>query len=431
MASEHSDILVEPRGESEPRPRPKIRRSWVIMAVALLTLVIVRELTGSKELTSSFTFAAALGLAVPILFAGLGGLWSERVGVVNIGLEGMMILGTWFGAWAGWKFGPWYGVLFGMAGGAAGGLLHAVATITFGVDQIVSGVAINILAAGIARFLSVITYTIDTGGSAAQSPQVTGTLFHFTMPVLAGGPFLGIQKTPDVLGWFERKHWFLISDVAGVTKGLMFDLSALTLIAVALIPFSYWWFWRTRTGLRMRSVGENPIAADSLGVRVYLMKYIGVVISGVLAGLGGVFLVFEAGIYHEGQTGGRGFIGLAALIFGNWRPGGIGVAAGLFGYADSLQLRSDPAIHALLLFVAMALAIAAVWFIGRKRAVPGAALVILSSGFFMWWATSQSVPGQLVGTVPYIATLVVLSVASQRLRPPTWDGRPYRKGQAQ
>jgi simple sugar transport system permease protein len=430
MSAEPGAVLVEPR-EASPPGRPRIRRSWLIVGTALLVLVIVREITGSKELTSSFTFSAALGLAVPILFAGLGGLWSERVGVVNIGLEGMMILGTWFGAWAGWKFGPWYGVAFGMAGGAAGGLLHAVATVTFGVDQVVSGVAINILAAGVTRFLSVITYTIDTGGSAAQSPQIQGKLFHFTMPLLAGGPVPGFHRTPDLFGSIERQHWFLISDVAGLLKGLLFNLSALTIIAVALIPFSAWWFWRTRTGLRMRSVGENPIAADSLGVRVYTMKYIGVTISGALAGLGGAFLVLEAGIYHEGQTGGRGYIGLAALIFGNWRPAGIGVAAGLFGYADSLQLRSDTAIHALLLFLGVVVALAAIWFIGRRKAVSAVTLVLLSAGFFVWWATSSEVPGQLVGTVPYIATLVVLSVASQRLRPPRWDGRPYRKGQAQ
>src|SRR5207253_2131657 len=129
-------------------------------------------------------------------------------------------------------------------------------------------------------------------------------------------------------------------------------------------------------------------------------------------------LVLEsAGIYHEGQTGGRGFIGLAALIFGNWRPGGIGVAAGLFGYADSLQLRNDPAIHALVLFVSVALAAAAIWFLARRRGVSGAVLILLAVGFFTWWATSSKVPSQLVGTVPYIATLVVLSVASQRLRP--------------
>ena len=424
--------LLEPATAPAEPTAPRVRRAAVLLGAALLILVVVREITGSNELTSSGTFGSALRLAVPILLAGLGGLFAERVGIVNIGLEGMMIFGTWFGAWAGWKFGPWYGAAFGTAGGALGGLIHAVATVTFGVDHVLSGVAINILAAGTTRFLSVIAYSPESGGSATQSPQVAGNVFHFTMPYLAGGPILGVHSTPDLLGWFERRHWFLVSDVGGVLRGMMYDVSALTIIAVLLIPASFWWFWRTRIGLRMRSVGENPVAADSLGVRVYTMKYIGVTISGVLAGLGGAFLVLEAaGIYREGQTGGRGFIGLASLVFGNWRPGGVGAAAGLFGYADALQLRSDPAIHALLLFVAIGLGLGGVWFLVRRRAVGGSLMIALAAGSFLWWNASKTVPGQLVGTVPYVVTLVVLSVASQRLRMPAADGRPYRKGQTQ
>src|SRR5205823_2435946 len=147
----------------------------VVAAIAVLVLVsFVREVTGASDLTSPGTFGAALALAVPILLAGLGGLFSERAGVVNIGLEGMMILGTWFGAWAGWKYGPWAGVVVGTLGASLGGLLHAVATVTFGIDQVISGVAINILAAGLARFLSVVAFPLGSGGSATQSPQVTG-----------------------------------------------------------------------------------------------------------------------------------------------------------------------------------------------------------------------------------------------------------------
>ena len=127
------------------------------------------------------------------------------------------------------------------------------------------------------------------------------------------------------------------------------------MIAVLLIPASYLILWRTAFGLRLRSCGENPAAADSLGVPVYRMKYIAVLISGALAGLGGVFLVFIADIYREGQTDGRGFIGLAALIFGNWRPGGLAAGAGLFGFADALQLRSRTAVVALLLLIAVLL----------------------------------------------------------------------------
>jgi simple sugar transport system permease protein len=256
-------------------------------------------------------------------------------------------------------------------------------------------------------------------------------VFHFTLPFLSGGPFLGLHKTADVLGWVEARHWFVVSDVSALAKGFTANLSGLTILALVMIPVSYWWFWRTRMGLHMRSAGENPVAADSLGVRVYSVKYLGVVISGALAGLGGVFLVLEAaGIYREGQTGGRGFIGLAALIFGNWRPTGVGLAAGLFGFADALRLRSNSAaIHALLLFVAIAVALGGLWLLARRKGVGGGLMVALAAGAFVWWKVSTTVPGQLVGTVPYLTTLVVLSVASQRLRPPAAEGKPYRKGQ--
>jgi general nucleoside transport system permease protein len=421
-----------PSVRSDVRSRLLARRGMIGVGISLLALVIVRQVTGVTELTSGNTFGAAVTTAVPILFAGLGGLWAERVGVVNIGLEGMMILGTWFGAWAGWKYGAYWGVLVGTLGGAAGGLLHAVATVTFGVDQVVSGVAINILAAGLARFLSVVVYANVGVAGATQSPHVPGTVFHLTVPFLAGGPFVGVHRTSDFFGWLEARHIFVISDVSGLAKGLTSHLSGLTILAILLIPFSAWWFWRTRVGLRMRSVGENPIAAESLGIRVYGMKYLGVVVSGALAGLGGVFLVLEAaGIYREGQTAGRGYIGLASLIFGNWRPGGVAAAAGLFGYADALRLRSDAAIHGLLLFAAIGLIAAAFLAALRRKPTAVAAMVILSAGFFAWWAASSSVPQQLVSTVPYITTLVVLSVASQRLRPPAWDGRPFRRGQSQ
>ena len=151
------------------------------------------------------------------------------------------------------------------------------------------------------------------GGGVTQSPALSSNPPSFSVPVLSSGP--------DVLGSLESKQWFLISDVAGVLRGATHGVGVLTVLAVLLIPASYLLLWRTAFGLRLRSCGENPAAADSLGVPVYRMKYIAVVISGALAGMGGVFLVFIAGIYRENQTGGRGFIGLAALIFGNWRPG--------------------------------------------------------------------------------------------------------------
>jgi simple sugar transport system permease protein len=160
------------------------------------------------------------------------------------------------------------------------------------------------------------------------------------------------------------------------------------------------------------------------------MKYSAVVISGALAGLGGAFLVLEAaGIYREGQTGGRGFIGLAAMIFGNWRPAGVATASGLFGYASGLQLRSQVAVHGLLLFVAIALAAVGVWYlVAKRRPVPTAILVVLGGLTLFWFLVSDTVPREFIFFLPHVTTLLVLSLASQRLRMPAADGLPYRKG---
>ena len=403
------------------------RRVLLLLGGVIVLLSGVRWITSAPDLTSSGTWGAALRLAVPILLAALGGLYAERTGVANIGLEGMMILGTWFGAWAGVEFGAWWGVVLGILGGTAGALVHAVATISFGVNQIVSGVAINILAGGVARFLSVVAFT-GHGGGATQSPQVTSELPRLTVPVLAGGTFFG-WDSPDVLGWLERRNWFLVSDVSAMFRGFMVELSILTVITLLLVPATYFFLWRTRLGLRMRSAGENPWAAESLGVRVYTMKYIGVLISGALAGLAGAFLVLEAaGIYREGQTGGRGFIGLAAMIFGNWRPTGALAAAGLFGYADALNLRSAEAVHALVLFVAIALLCLGAWYLYSRRVLGGVLAIGLGALTFVWFVLTDSVPRQFIFITPYLATLLVLAVASQRLRMPTYDGITFRKG---
>jgi simple sugar transport system permease protein len=403
------------------------RRVLLLLGWFIILISGVRWVTGAPDLTSSGTYGAALRLAVPILLAALGGIYAERTGVANIGLEGMMILGTWFGAWGGWQFGAWWGVALGVAGGAAGALVHAVATVNFGVNQIVSGVAINILAGGVARFLSVVSFT-GAGGGATQSPQVSSELPRLTVPILAGGELFGWQS-PDTLGWLERKHWLLISDVGAMLRGLMVDLSILTVITLLLVPLTYFFLWRTRLGLRMRSSGENPWAAESLGVRVYTMRYIGVLISGALAGLAGAFLVLEAaGIYREGQTGGRGFIGLAAMIFGNWRPSGALAAAGLFGYADALNLRSAQAVHALLLFVAIALVMLGAWYLYKRRISAGITAVVLGILTFVWFALTDTVPRQFIFITPYVMTLLVLAIASQRLRMPTYDGVTFRKG---
>ncbi|GAA1418873.1 ABC transporter permease [Streptomyces thermospinosisporus] len=391
----------------------------LVIAGALALTSIVRLITGANGITNVSQMSTALELAVPIGLAGLGGLWAERSGVINIGLEGMMILGTWFGAWAGFQWGPWTGVLVGLAGGAVGGLLHAVVTVTFKVNHIVSGVAINILALGATRYLAPLAFVGHQGGSAKQSPAVE-SLGEFTVPGLSGW-----------LRDLNNQGWFFISDIAGLLGGLVTNVSWLTLIAVALVPATWWVLWRTAFGLRLRSCGENPIAAESLGVNVYKYKYIAVVISGALAGLGGVFLSIVANpFYLEGQVSGRGFIGLAAMIFGNWMPGGLAIGAGLFGYTDSLNLRGGSAnVHALLLLGALLLVIGAIWLAIRKKYTGAGITLVVGLLMFTWYSVTNEVPNQVVAATPYVVTLVVLALSAQRLRMPKANGLPYRKGQ--
>jgi len=393
----------------------------------LLLLSVIRVITGATDLTSVGTASAALLLSVPIVLAGLGGLFSERAGVVNIGLEGMMILGAWAGGFIGSKHGPWLGLIAAIIFGAVGALLHAVATISFGVDHVVSGVAINIIAAGLVRYLSTILYKGGSWPGPSQSPDVKGIELN-GLPVLSGGKFFGWQS-PDILTPIAEKHWFFISDVASIIRGLTGDLSYVTVIAVAIVPISFFILWKTSFGLRLRSAGEAPIAAESLGVNVYKMKYAGVLISGGLAGLGGGFLaIVAANHYQENQVAGRGYIGLAALLFGNYRPGGILMGAGLFGFADALQLRDSAAIHALILLIVVILAYLVYRDVRKGKYLSASISGLMSAGFMWFYLAVDVLPGQLVTMTPYIATLLVMSLASQRLRMPAADGIPYRRG---
>jgi len=250
----------------------------------LFALASIRVITGASNLTSIGTASAALLLSVPIVLAALGGLFSERAGVVNIGLEGMMIMGAWAGGFIGAKYGPWLGLLAAVIFGAVGALVHAIATVTFGVDHVVSGVAINIIAAGLVRYLSTLMYKGGSWPGPSQSPPIESIPLN-GLPVLSGGRFFGWQS-PDVLTWISEKNWFFVSDVSSVLRGLTGDLSYVTIVAIAFVPLAYFILWKTAFGLRLRSAGEAPIAAESLGVNVYAMKYAGVVISGGLAGLG-------------------------------------------------------------------------------------------------------------------------------------------------
>jgi ABC-type uncharacterized transport system permease subunit len=396
-------------------------REWLLAGVGgLLLLSLVRVVTGAGDIDSSGTVTAAVALAVPIAMAALGGLWTERAGVVNIGLEGMMIFGTWGAGFAGYQWGPWAGLVCGVAMGALGGLLHAVATVTFNVDHIVSGVALNLLAAGAVKYLSGLAFVGKPGGGKTQSPQIDDL------------PSVTLPGVSDALLSLERRHWFAVSDLAGILRGLVTGLSVLTILAVVLVVASFYVLWRTPFGLRLRSCGENPVAAESLGVDVYRYKYLAVIASGALAGLGGVFLAEVASsAYRDGQTGGRGYIGLAAMIFGNWRPGGLVAGSALFGYTDALQLRQGgQSVHALLLVLVVALAAIAVWRVVRHRPPVGTAVAgVVAVLLLVWYLSTDEIPGDFTGMTPYVATLLVLSLSAQRLRMPAADGLRYRRGQ--
>jgi simple sugar transport system permease protein len=393
----------------------------------LFALASIRVITGASNLTSVGTASAALLLSVPIVLAALGGLFSERAGVVNIGLEGMMIMGAWSGGFIGAKYGPWYGLLAAVVFGAVGALVHAIATVTFGVDHVVSGVAINIIAAGLVRYLSTLMYKGGSWPGPSQSPPIDPIPVN-GLPVLSGGRFFGWQS-PDVFMWISEKNWFFISDVSSVLRGLTGDLSYVTIVAIAFVPLAYFILWKTAFGLRLRSAGEAPIAAESLGVNVYAMKYAGVVISGGLAGLGGGFLaIVAASNYQENQVAGRGYVGLAALIFGNYRPGGLLAGAGLFGFADALQLRDSEAIHALLILIALILVFVAFRNFKKGNNLSAGLSLAFAVGSLWFYFAVDELPGQLVTMTPYIATLLVMALASQRLRMPAADGIPYRRG---
>jgi simple sugar transport system permease protein len=424
---------------------------WSLMATGgVLLLSIVQSVSGTELLTGANASSGMLRWSMPILFAGLGGLFSERVGVVNIGLEGMMVLGTWCGAMGAIELGPWGGLAAGMIGGALGGLLHAVSTVQFGVDHIISGVAINILAPGLARFLSD-RFFPQRGGSISQSPPGLDGLGDFTVPVLSDG-------FESIADW----DVFFISDMASVLQGFVTDLKWFTLFGLLLVPAISWLLFKTKTGLRMRICGENPHAGESLGVDVYKYKYLGVVLSGAMAGLAGAFIVIElTGLYRGGQTQGRGFIGLAALIFGNWRAGGVLTGALLFGYPFALSLNdfdasgSGVGTRALLLLVAVALLAFAVWSWRSERETsvpepeldgsPTASYIrmvrnlgsysntalasIMGVIILAWYLLTERAAEWVPNTMPYALVLIVLVFASQNLKMPAADGLPFRKGE--
>jgi simple sugar transport system permease protein len=417
--------LLDPglRTGEEPAARPgplaRIPRwarlpLYTVVGVALLSLA--RIITGAGQLTAEGTFQSAVQLALPIGLAGLGGLWAERAGVVNIGLEGMMVLGTWFGAYGGITYGPWQGVALGVLGGAVGGLLHAVATVSFGVDHIISGVAINLLGVGLAEFLTSVSYG---GVSTRESPTIAAEITRVDLLPFLKGPLR------DLSG----QHRFFLSDLADLVLALTANVSLLLVLCLLLFPATWYVLWRTPLGLRLRSVGEDPEAAESLGVKVYRMKYLAVTASGALAGLGGVTLVYLfSGKFQSGQTNGRGFIGLAAMIFGNWRPGGLVAGAGLFGFMDSMQSQVESTSHALLIVAALAFVLGALRALTLRKWIGAGVLTVAAAGSWWWYEQTDALPRELIPYFPHFTTLLVLVFASQRLRMPAADGRIFRRG---
>jgi simple sugar transport system permease protein len=295
------------------------------------------------------------------------------------------------------------------------------------------------------------------------------------------------NETADALGRIDDWNWFVVSDVAGMLRGLTAGVRYDVLVGVGLFAASVFLLWHTRFGLRLRSAGEHPSAADSLGVRVHLYRYIGTGISGALAGLGGAMLVIAAGRYSQGQTVGKGFLGLATLVVGNWRPVGVGIGALIFGFFDGITQRLGPEelVLALLLAAALLLLAGAVFAFVTKGATAMKLVAVGVSAFgvfvvlraffyelgdsvwiFLLWlvvgiaftavgvtAASRSgglavavtamagvaalfvylrldeIPDEFVPMLPYVVTLVVVSSRGQALRPPAAAGEPWFKGQ--
>jgi general nucleoside transport system permease protein len=290
------------------------RLGWGAVAAGLIGALgaVAATRSGEGNLEDVFVWsaliAAMLRFATPLAFAALGGILSERSGVINIGLEGMMLMGAFFGIFGADLTGSWLaGAVIGMAAGAAMGLLHAVLSITLRADQVVGGTAINLLALGITGYVFIAHY--GEQGTPGDVPRVP----DLSLPLIKEIPFVG-----NAIG----------------------EASLLTWVALLLVPLLALYLFRTPGGLRLRSVGEKPRAADSVGVPVLRTRYLAVISSGALAALGGVYLsIALVGSFNQGMTDGRGFIALAAVIFGNWKPGGALAGALLFGFSSAVAQR--------------------------------------------------------------------------------------------
>jgi len=391
-------------------------RITIMIAGLFFVLSLVESLTGASDISSPGTSGATLRFAIPLLMAGLGGLWAERAGVINIGLEGMMIVGTWTAAWFGYLHGPLMGFVAAAIFGLASGFFHAILTVKIGIDQAVSGLAINLIAAGGARYLSGV-YFPPVGGDRTVSPPVDA-FPTFTIPVIA-----------PLLEKIDAQNIFFISNLAGVLNGLVKDVSLVTVALLLLVPLTSWILWRSKFGLRMRFSGENPMAAESLGINVYHIRYIAISVSGMLASLGGAYLALVASsVYREGQTAGRGFIGLATVIFGNWKPGGVFAGSILFGFTDALRVRQSESVMSLIMVAGIVALVLSIFYSINRRWRPGLISGVLALVALWIHQRVDVIPQEFVTVFPNFATLIVLTFLAQRLTPPAAAGMPYRRG---
>ncbi len=292
-----------------------------------------------------------LRISVPYILAALGGLVSERSGVITIALEGMMLQGAFAAVLATTLTNqPLAGVVAGVLAGAVTGLLHGLVTIRYQADQIISGVAINLLAVGLTKFLLRIFYD-----SSSNSSRVEGLPFLTLFP----GDSSVLNMVNQTLG------------------------HPLVWLTAALVLLVHMGLFKTVFGLRLRAIGEHPEAADTLGVKVNSMRFVAVMLSGALAGLGGVWLALDQHQFTDGMSNGRGFIALAAVIFGRWNPVGATLACLLFGCAEALQI------------------------------------TLQTSG--------AQVPTQFIQMLPYLLTMIALAGLMGHSRAPAALGKPYKE----
>jgi general nucleoside transport system permease protein len=268
-------------------------------------------MSGFFSIVNADLLFAMVRLATPIALAGIGAVICERSGIVNIALEGIMIIGAFFAVIGAYLTGsPWIGLLTGVLAGGVFSLIHALATVTLHLDHVVSGAVLNILAFGVVRYLMVMIY----GHPGTTEPIAKGLAeFRFAVPLLSRIPVIGkvlFNQTPIVY------------------------FSFLLVIAFAFI------MRRTKLGLHIRAAGEHPLALETIGISVCNIRYIAIFISGLMAGLAGAYLSIEHNVsFTEGMTNGRGFIAIAANISGGWNPVGAYIASLFFGFADALQVR--------------------------------------------------------------------------------------------